>query len=328
MSRLTATDTPSNSARRLTGYLCLTAVVILSTFLAGSMVGCKAPSDEGTSNQSVDHPVIAVSTYPLKYFCEQIAGDLIEVQFPLDTEDELQDPANWNPSVAAVRLMQKADRVFVNGAGYEKWLPTVTLSESSIIDTSHSIRDRLITLTGDVIHQHGPQGDRSGAGTASRTWLNPEFAIIQARCIADELIRLDPKHSTDFEDNFSRLEKQLRGIRQQLLDLSRQVSDCNMIAAQPVYQYLGSSLNLAMATLNATVDVDLSDEQWTELDKLVTGHETSIILSTTPLGNIDREALQRRNVAVVLFDPMDNTPAGGDYVSGMLKNIENLQNAL
>ena len=62
---------------------------------------------------------------PSPVFAERIAGQLVEVRFLVPAD---LDPAFWQPASEDVTTMQAADLILLNGAGYEKWLPTISLS--------------------------------------------------------------------------------------------------------------------------------------------------------------------------------------------------------
>ena len=62
--------------------------------------------------------------------------------------------------------MQKADRVLTNGAGYENWLQLVSLSESSIVDTSRGKRSAHVDLM-----------DRGGTDTLRRLTVEADVFV-------------------------------------------------------------------------------------------------------------------------------------------------------
>jgi zinc transport system substrate-binding protein len=88
-------------------------------------------------------PTIAVVNYPLKYFAERIAGDQIEVVFPIPAD---VDPAFWIPEPEGVLTFQAADLIFLNGATYSKWLNTVSLPRRKLVNTSQSFEEQYIRV--------------------------------------------------------------------------------------------------------------------------------------------------------------------------------------
>ena len=109
--------------------------------------------------------VLSVYTvnYPLQYFAERIGGEHVDASFPAPPDG---DPAYWNPDPDAVAAYQQADVILLNGASYAKWVATVTLPTSKLVDTSEGFRERYIIIEGAVVHSHGPEGEHSHGETA------------------------------------------------------------------------------------------------------------------------------------------------------------------
>jgi hypothetical protein len=107
--------------------ICLAcAIVILSGFSAIS----------GGGNSSSAKLTVYVVNYPLKYFAKRIGGEHIEVVFPAPAD---VDPAYWNPDVDTISAYQQADLIFLNGAGYAKWVDKVSLPRSKLVNTSKKL---------------------------------------------------------------------------------------------------------------------------------------------------------------------------------------------
>ena len=71
--------------------------------------------------------VVAVN-YPISYFAERIAGDLVHLDYPIPPDT---DPAYWIPLDTALSIYQEADLIFANGADYAKWTKMVGLSPAT-----------------------------------------------------------------------------------------------------------------------------------------------------------------------------------------------------
>ena len=125
-----------------------------------------------------DAYVVAVNN-PLAYFAQRLAGDAIEVRLPVP---EATDPAFWQPDVDDILLLQGAELVLLNGAGYSPWLNKVAISRRSLVVTI--AQASWIPLQDQVTHSHGPRGDHAHGGHAVTTWLDMSLAATQARAVA------------------------------------------------------------------------------------------------------------------------------------------------
>ena len=176
--------------------------LLLPTLLAPVACETETGPDLAATNRI---PTVVPTNYPLMFFIERIAGDLVAIEWIVP---EGVDPGNWQPTADDVAGMNSADLVVLNGAGYEPWLDTVSLSPGAIVDTSAGFKDRLIKVKSRV-HSHGPDGSHSHTGTATHTWLDPDLAIMQADAIREALSKLLPSEQDAFQANFGALRREL-----------------------------------------------------------------------------------------------------------------------
>jgi zinc transport system substrate-binding protein len=177
---------------------------ILIFAMAALLIACTEKESTGHDLASErSKPVVVTSNYPLYFFSSQIAGDIVDLRFPSIEGD----PAMWVPDGDEAAMLQSADLLILNGAGYESWLSFTTLSGENILDTTANVQAMLLPIENTTVHQHGPQGKHSHQGTAFTTWLDPELAIEQSRSILQAVMQLKPDQSEVFRTNFEQLEK-------------------------------------------------------------------------------------------------------------------------
>ena len=244
-------------------------------------------------------------------------------------DDQVIDPSSWKPTSKAVAKMQAANRILANGAGYESWLQTTTLTESKIVKTADRFKDRWIREAADVEHKHGPVGETDQQGkSAFTTWLDPDLAIQQARVICDTLVELAPDKKPGFETRFGELEQQLRDLRKQLLEQGPNLSEKHVVSSQPVFQYLARALNLSISNVNFHPTGSPSEQQWKEFDALLAERPAALMIWNDEPTKETRAELAKREISVVVFDPLNRKPTDGDFLSGMQKNIDRLKVAI
>ena len=96
-------------------------------------------------------------------------------------------------------MLQAADLVLLNGAGYEGWLDKVSISAGKLVDTSAAFRDRWIRVEDQVTHTHGPQGEHAHGDFAFTTWMDLSLARLQAEAVATALADLSPSHGNQIQ---------------------------------------------------------------------------------------------------------------------------------
>ncbi len=116
-------------------------LLILAVFI---LLSCGEKKDQQEINTSQKLKV-AVVNYPLNYFTERIADNVVDVVYPVQGDI---DPAYWEPKPQQVELYQNADLIILNGADYAKWIEKVSLPKTKIINSSLAIKDKLYKVAG------------------------------------------------------------------------------------------------------------------------------------------------------------------------------------
>ncbi len=280
-----------------------------------------------TATGAKAHPLLVASNYPLFYFASQIASgseDVPQILFP-----EIEgDPAFWAPSAEQIQLMQSADLVLLNGAGYESWLDWVTLDRDRLLDTSGGFTNKLIELEETATHQHGPEGEHSHPGFAFTTWLDPRLAVEQAEAVAAALESLAPSQAERFRNNLSALQSRLSELDREQADTFAALGDQAILFSHPVYQYLQRRYGLNGVSLHWEPDIEPGTRAWLELQKILREHPAAIMLwEAEPLSSTAARLLEL-GVQSIVFQTASNHPGQGDYFDVLTGNAKGLQSAL
>ena len=285
------------------------------------MAGAIAPLADGRAD---DAPLVYASNYPLYFFASEIAGDAVEVRLP-----EIKgDPAYWAPDGDQVAELQAADRILLNGAGYEGWLDFVSLREERLVNTTAGLADRLLLLEEAVVHQHGPEGEHSHAGNAFTTWLDPQMAALQAQAIAVALTELAPASEVAFNQRLKELEQRLQQLDRNLEATFATLGHRPVVFSHPVYQYLQARYGINGRSLHWEPEIAPSTRDWIDLQKLLIDHPAALMVwEGEPLADT-RKKLADQGIDSVVFEPAGNHPEGGDYYEVMERNRRQLLKAL
>ncbi len=301
-----------------------TSLLLTALVLAG-LLGCGQEEGAESSVASTEPdpaPVIFVTNYPLHYMNAELAGDAANVQFA----DVDGDPAFWQPTADVVAEMQQADLIVLNGAGYEPWLGQVTLPADRLLDTSAGFRDQWIE-SGGPTHSHGADGEHAHSGFAFTTWLDLEQAKAQATAIRDRLATLLPDADQEIEGNWTTLATKLDAWDKRLTELGARFGDTPVLFSHPVYQYMERRYGFNGRSLHWEPDSAPPDAEWAALPALLTEHPATLMIwEDEPLAETV-EGLKALGVESVVFSPMGNRPATGDFESGMEGNLNSIEGA-
>ena len=266
-------------------------------------------------------PRVAVVNYPLWYFTKRIAGDSVEIVFPIPREE---DPAFWKPDAKAIRQYQQADRIFLNGADYEKWGPTSVLPLSREVVTSESFADRYMTNGEVTTHSHGKEGLHSHGLLDFNTWMDPGQAKQQAQRICEELERLQPAAGKELRSDLRALEKDLDDLDLQLRRASTFVGKAPLLGSHPVYGYAARRYGWDLKSVHWEPDEMPAEEEWQKFDKLRAEHPGRLMLwEEEPLPAVAAR-LRKMGIEPVVFETCASQPQKGDYLSAMKSNAARL----
>ena len=303
------------------------SINILILCLLLIQLGCSDEDKDETKQSGSDtikKPVIVVSNYPLFYITERLTtrADII---FPAEDSG---DPAYWKPNTEDISIMQKANLIILNGAGYEKWLSTISIPTTKIINSLKGFDDQLIKLTDKVTHSHGLEGKHEHSETAFTTWLDYKLCVQQAEKVKDALILFIPSIKKEVEQNFISLKSDLEAIDAKMQAVASNFKGKTLYASHPVYQYLSKAYNLNIISEHWEPDQIPDELMWEDFEKVLASSKATIMLwEDTPLPEVS-ERLIGYGVKPIVFNPCGNRPQDGDFVRVMNKNIEALNSSM
>jgi zinc transport system substrate-binding protein len=284
---------------------------------------CSPSETRATETESEEGGPLVVYTvnYPLAYFAEWIGGDAVRVELPAPPDE---DPAFWSPAPETIVAYQGADLILLNGAGYAKWVERASLPASRIVDTSAAQTERLVAVE-EVSHTHGPEGDHTHGAKAFTTWLDPTFAVEQARAIAAALSSARPGLEEDFATRFAALRAELLELDERWRAVVAADPDRPLLGSHPVYQYLDERCGLNLVSLHWEPDEMPDEGMWGELETLLESHPAKWMLwEGEPLPAIAAR-LNGLGVESIVFDPCGKAPQDGrDFLDVMRSNSEAL----
>jgi zinc transport system substrate-binding protein len=286
------------------------------------LVACESAPQQQAGAASANAPLkVYTVNYPLAWMAERIAGEHARISLPLPAD---VDPAFWRPSPEIILEYQQADLILLNGAGYASWTAFASLPADRLVNTSVDFSEQLIRVSGAVQHKHGPAGEHSHGDVAFTVWLDPELAALQARAILEALVHSRPQYEADFVREFELLLDDFRDIDAALAAAFDLVAT-KIVFSHPVYQYLVRKYGLDADVVTWEPDQVLSAEH---LEALPTGDNEAgiklLVWEAEPL-QANRQLLATKGYTSVVFSPVANRPASGDYLQIMQTNIAGLQ---
>jgi zinc transport system substrate-binding protein len=304
--------------------LAFTNSYVIIAIIAIFSFGCSSENNkEKRGPNESDKPLVCIVNYPLYFFATEIGGEFIDVFMP----STKGDPASWNPDNPGIEKFQKADLILLNGADYAKWVNDISLPAAKIVNTSETFKDEYIVLEEAAVHRHGPEGEHSHKGFAFTTWVDLNYAVMQAEAVKEALIKIVPENKEMLESNFEALKASLNKLDKELSNSLKNHKGLEVFASHPVYQYLGKRYNLNIISYHWEPDRMPSEDEWKGFEDELDHHTARIMLwEDEPLPET-RNRLENMGVSIVVYNPGGNL-SDKDFLSLMKQNIEDLKVAI
>ncbi|MBP9225041.1 MAG: zinc ABC transporter substrate-binding protein [Verrucomicrobiales bacterium] len=275
---------------------------------AGSTIGA-----EKITVQSVN--------YPLHYFASRLATADFEVKYLVEPGI---DPAFWAPDDTALEEFQKADLILKNGADYEKWMATVTLSPSKMLDTSRSFSKDYIHTKG-AEHRHGDGTVHSHGGTVFTTWIDFSQASAQATAVAERFKKMKPESAEVIDEKLVALKEDLDALDASMKTFGKKWGDAPLVASHPIYQYFARAYGLSLEALEWEPEMTLEPKNLSDLKKLLAAHPATWMIWEDEPSSENIAAIRELGVRSVVFSPCANQPETGDWLTVMKQNLKSLE---
>ncbi|MGO8698940.1 MAG: metal ABC transporter solute-binding protein, Zn/Mn family [Limisphaerales bacterium] len=294
----------------------------------GRWRAAKSPAQESPQvslPKAAAKPRVAVVNYPLWYFTSRIAGNRVDLVFPIPPSE---DPAFWKPTAKDLQPYQQADLILLNGADYEKWLPTSVLPLARQVVTSTAFADQYMTNGEVITHSHGNEGLHSHGLLDFNTWMDPDQAKLQAEAVHDQLVQLVPAARREFDTNLSGLEKDLDDLDALLARASGPLGYTPLLGSHPVYHYAARRYRWNLKSVHWEPDEMPSDAEWRKFEQLHSEHPAKIMIwEEDPLPAVAAR-LRQMGIEPIAFETCASQPKEGDFLTAMKSNAARLATAL
>jgi zinc transport system substrate-binding protein len=228
-----------------------------------------------TANQALQTSVtglsVVTSFYPLQFAMEGIVGELGTVT----NIGAGRDPHNFEPSTQDMVVLQQADLVVLQGAGFEPWgddvqarleaddVPVaIATAHLKLHEGGHAHDDHGNEHTEDATHSDGhAHGEESVDGHAHgeesvddhtdgaydpHTWLNPVLFSEMVTHLTEVIITIDPANAATYEANAAALKAELSVLDTQY---TQRLSSCildEVITSHDAFGYMADAYNFSV----------------------------------------------------------------------------------
>ncbi len=253
------------------------------------------------------------SFYPIYDFVKKIGKDRVDVSTIVPASIE---PHDFEPTAKQVIELQKADVIFINGAGFESWINKI--GNANVVDLS---KDLPIENIGSTPDPH--------------IWLDPNLVKAYSKTIFEKLISLDPQNTDYYTSNFNEFNSKLELLNS---DINMNLTNCDLndfIAFHDAFGYFAKRYGLTQHSISGlSPEGDINPQKITEAIKLAEQLGVNIIfsednieprLSDTIANEIGGKVMRLSPIEMIT---QEEQTLDKDYFSKMYDNLDNLKIAL
>ena len=256
---------------------------------------------------------IFASFYPLYDFVKKIGQDKVDVSTIVPIRIE---PHDFEPTPKQIVDLQKADLIFINGAGFEKWIGKIL--NPNVVDLSKKISIEKI-----------------GTNPNPHIWLDPLLVKAMANIIFNNLASLDPKNVGYYQTNLNEFDNKLKVLNSDIINNLTSCPSKDFIAFHDAFGYFSKRYGLTQHAINGlSPDLDINPQTVSESIKLAERLGITTIFSEDNieprLANTIAEEIGGK---VLILSPIEmltqeELDLKKDYFSKMYDNLNNLKIAL
>ena len=276
--------------------------------------------------------IITSATF-LNEFSQNIGKEMIDVTLlvPMGA-----DPHDWEPTIRDRERLQKADVIIVNGIGYEHWIGSFDSNDNQgiIVDTSNGIS----TLDSEKHDDHAKEDDHDGHEEEDKhnhenldphIWLNPVYAQLQVKNIANALSNSDPTNKNYYQSNAAIYNKEL-----DLLDskIRTELSGCktDFITFHNAFSYFSEEYGLTQHTIISSNDShgEVTPQTLENIISLARELNIKVIFAEESTSTKTSQVIADEiGGKVLVLSPLEIV-SDETYVEKMTQNLNNLKDAL
>ena len=313
--------------------LAIIAIAIVIPLASLAITQTNSPSNNST-NENSKLQVVASATF-LYEFSQNIGKEMIDVTLlvPMGA-----DPHDWEPTIRDTERLQKADMIIVNGIGYEHWLNSLELSDIAgiLVDTSNGISTLDSANHDEEKHDdhakedgHDDEDNHNHGVLDPHIWLNPVFAQLQVKNIANALSNSDPTNKNYYQSNAAIYNQKLN-----LLDtkIRTELSGCNtdFITFHDAFSYFSEEYGLTQHTIISSTDShgEVTPKTLENIISLARDLDIKVIFAEESTSTKTSQVIADEiGGKVLVLSPLEIV-SDETYVEKMTQNLQNLKDAL
>lgn len=291
---------------------------LVGILLALSLILFQILSNPKTIDPSVSEDKINITTsfYPLAYLAEKISGDhgFVTNITPPGTE-----PHDFEPTPKEVAKIYQSALFVFNGGGIDTWAEKLHAD----LQTKEVLT---IKMDNELV---------LSAKSDPHFWLDPTIMSQQADIILASLIKIDSRHTEEYNKNWNKLKNDLAELDR---EYQSGLANCELreiVTSHDAFGYLASRYNFSVFhILGISPEDDPSPKKIAEIADLARSKNIKyIFFETIASPKLSQTIANEIGASTLVLDPIEglleqDLKNNQDYISIMKNNLTNLKTAM
>jgi zinc transport system substrate-binding protein len=262
-------------------------LLLASTLVAISVASCGGTTSEEKS--------LIATLFPQYSLAEQLAGDLLDVEFLLPVGS---DPHDFEPTPSQRVKLNNADVVLFTSESFEQWIHSLEdTATGKLVDLS-----QVVTLIESVEHDHlmtGPKfaEDHDDDAVDPHYWLDPLNGLAMLEAISIEILLLVPEHTLLVESRKLLIQEALEDTIELYQALVQEGEELDVVfAGHNAFAYLTNyDVHVLTPYSGFSTDVIPTAQSLIEFSELITELATNVLYVSSTDNNAVIESLMDVN---------------------------------
>lgn len=207
---------------------------------------------------SQEKPKVLATASMIMDMAKNIGGDHLDIQCIVPIGG---DPHLYDPTPKDAKMVAAADLILKNGLTFEGWLNE--LIENSGTKAKNVLVTQGITPITSLTYKNA---------TDPHAWMDVSNGYVYIKNIKDAFVELLPKHTADFEKNYTRYLKQLQELDTYITDKVKTIPAEKriLITSHDAFQYYGRKYGIKLeAIMGVSTDAEVRTSDITRLNEVI-----------------------------------------------------------
>ncbi len=274
-----------------------------------SLTTCK----KNRSQPSTDKVKVVVTIPPLADFVRQVGGDRVQVATLLAPG---ASPHTFEPTPSQAKAASEAELVVRIGLDIDHWLEGLLPQDAPLITASKVSGIKLIS-------ENGPHESAN-----PHIWLDPIYARLISRAIADSLTSIDPRAKPGYQANCDRYLEELDSLNARIEEEVISFASKKYVSFHPAWVYFARRYGLeSAAVIVSSPGKEPTPKEIEEIVEAIKEADVKAVFAEPQLSPKAAQVIAREaGVKVLFLDPLGRE--GETYIELMDRNLEVMKRAM